>query len=317
MRKKGLILIIFVFSSFGLLLANNAKVNAELNIGHVKVDDTFSWNVNYDNSYLLGQNYIGQITQTIMQINEDNLIVELSYGTSYSSEMMFPQNALDYLPLGSQLDTLNVPGVEEIMRPISFITTDWEQQCDKWYDRDVLNTFTEVSWTWDRLYSYNGALRSVYIFEAQSINYNFNEPTAMNFSITYSAKNGFMIEYEFRLIGQDSGNYLNVSISLDSSSIGIGWSYWMGIIIAFIPTYGTVTLAGLGTFAVIYIKKRFERLAEEAEEEEYEEDDEELDEFEKVVKEEIKDYSFIRICSFCKAEVPEDSKICPECGGKK
>jgi len=319
MRKKGLILIIFLLASFGLLISNNVKVNGELNIGNLKVDDNFVWDVRYNNTYEPMMNFFGEITHTIEATNENNITIRLSYGTSYSSYLINPEMALDYLPMGFQVDILNQPGIEDIIKQISFITTDWEEQCDKWYSRDIMNTFTDVSWSWIRNYTYEGAFRSVYIFSASSVNYNFNEPTTMNFNITYSGKNGFMLFYDFELIGQDSGDSIDLSISLVSSTKAIGWSYLMKIIISFVPPYGMITLVGIGTFLSIAIKRYLKRLAERVEEEEYyeDDDDDEVDIYEKDIKEEVKDYTFFRICPFCKAEVPEDSEICPECGGKK
>lgn len=318
MRKKGLILIIFFITSFGLMISDNIKVNGELNIGRLKVDDSFTWDVVYNNTYEPALNFLGQITHTIEQINDDNLSIRLLYGTSSLSFFVEPQNALDYLPMGAQVDILHQPSIDEIILPLSIITTDWEEQRDKWYFRDILNTFTEVSWIWIRNYTYGGALRDFHIFGAKSVNYNFNEPTALNFNITYTTKNGFMFGYEFKLIGQDSGDTIDLSISLVSSTKVIGWSYSMKIIMTFTPTYGAITLVGGVTIGATYFKKRIEKIEEETEEEiDDVNDDEEIDEFEKIIKEEVTDYNFIRICSFCKAEVPEESDICPECGGKK
>ena len=314
MKRKGFVLIIFLLASFGFLISNNVKVCGALNIGNLKVDDTFTWLVNYNNTYLTMVNFMDQITFTIETINEDNLVVRMSYGTSYSSEFVYPQNALDYLPMGSQIDIVNQPGAESFILPLAMITTDWVEHRDKWYNRDIMNTFTQVSWTWNRIYNYEGALRSVYIFAAESINYNFNEPTAMNFSITYAEKNGLLLNYDFDLIGQDSGDTINLSITLVSSTKSIGWSYWMKLIVTFSTTYAPVSLVGGITLAIVLIRNRLKRL-EEIEEDE--DDEDETDDYEKDVKEDITDYSFIRICSFCKAEVPEESKICPECGGKK
>jgi len=319
MRKKGLILIIFLLASFGILISNNVKVNGELNIGNLKVDDTFVWDISYNNTYEPMMNFFGEITHTIETINEDNLTIRLSYGTSFSSYFIEPQNALDYLPMGFQLDILDQPSIEDIIKRISIITTDWEEQRSKWQYRDIMNSFTDVSWAWIRNFTYEGAFRSVYIFSASSVNYNFNEPTIMNFNITYSEINGFMLFYDFKLIGQDSGDSIDLAISLVSSTKAIGWSYSMKIIVAFVAPYGIITLLGIGTFSYLGIKRYFKRLAERDEEEynEDDDDDDELDIYEKDIKEEVKDYTFIRICPFCKAEVPEDSEICPECGGKK
>jgi hypothetical protein len=318
MRKKGLILIVFLLVSFGLFISNNIKVNGEINIGNIKEEDVFVWDIKYNNTYEPTANFFGEITHTIEAVNDDNLLIRMSYGTSYSSELIEPQNALDYLPMGFSVDILYQPGIEDIIKRISIITTDWEDHYEKWVNHDIMNYFSLVSWCWHRNFTYDGALRSIYNFSANSINYNFNEPTEMDFRITYTRKNGLMLFYDLELVGLNSDNFIDLSISLLSSTKAIGWSYLMKIIISFVSTYGLITLIGISTLTYVGIKKYIENLPEEEDYyDEYDDDDEEVDHFEKIIKEDVKDYSFIRICPFCKAEVPEDAEICPECGGKK
>ena len=329
---KNTILVVALGILFSVFIVPIANVQGARVVGGIKAGSYFKWNFNYT-----GTDEIGSSAVAFRNVDEFTLTVHSAsdgiFYTNYTDSGYRIQtpaigsyNALTKLPLGTagSHSTPTVLTLADVVAPIAMISVNWAEQYEYYVTDTSIVTIVNRNATHHTKYEFQGAWVDAHIFMGEVAQTHFGQDFTGYFRLVYSAKHGFMIEYEVYLESSTTSDVLAFTTSLVESNMGIGFSFFQNILVVFSATFGFQWVYSLALVGIIFVRKRLITVdyGEVAEDKEESEEDAELiqDEEGKIVtppQDLPEDYNFIYECPFCGAKHEKYEIVCPECGGKR
>lgn len=300
-------------------------------VGGIKAGSTFQWDFNYTGTDYIGSGVVSftnikWFSLTVTQVENDGSF-NLNYSDSgyrVRSPTINPNESLKMLPLGtggshSSVTTLTV---SDIIAPLSMISVDWKEQQEYYIHDSTIITLPNRNVTHHTKYPFQGAWVDAYIFAGNVSQTHFGENLNGYYRLVYSAKHGFMIEYEVKLESVSSSSVMAFTAILADSNMEIGFSFFQNILVGFGASFGFQWIYSLILIGIIYARRRFGTSDYGADAKDEETSDENIlsDEEGKIIapaKDLPEDYNFIYECPFCGEEFEEYKHVCPECGGRR
>lgn len=317
-NKKTLFLLLFFTISSISIIPTLFSVSAISHPIKVKENERIRWDFEYNGSYEVEFSSVEWVEIEITGVRSDFISVNCSDSDNNTENLKcYPQDILQFLPLGSNSSFVDEPGIIEIVGGLAVISTNWKDHFEKWYSSTDIVTITNRLGVHHLHYDFHGKNRDVYIFNGTISQNHFYRDLIGEFEVIYDSNTGILLELFVDLnVGYITQNLsFLLTFSAEESTISLSPPSIVALAIIAGTTFGLQGLIILVLVVGVYIKYRME-LKEKALDVVIKEESEEIDEKEEIKLEDI-DYDYVFNCPYCNAELKPEDNVCPECGGKR
>ncbi len=299
-------------------------------VGGIKAGSAFKWDFNYTGTDYVGFEVVAfrnirEFDLDVYQVQNDGNFI-LNYSDSshrIRTPIINPNDAMKMLPLGTSgsHSTVATLTVADIIAPISMINVNWKEQQEFYLHSPTITTIPQRNSTHHTKYPFQGAWVDVYIFQGKVAQSHFGESFNGHFYLVYSAKHGFMIEYNVTLESVSSSSVMAFTATLKESNMAIGYSFFQNFLVGFGASFGFQWIYSLILISIIYVRRRYSKIDYSTIEKDEENDENTIsDENGKIIppaQDLPEDYNFIYECPFCNEKFEKYEHICSKCGGKR
>ncbi len=327
-------LVILICLGVGTTISSISESQGAIVVGGIKAGSAFKWDFNYTGTDIVGLSVVAfanidsfELSVAQVQSNGDFNLNYSDSGYRVGTPIINPNDALKMLPLGTEGNhsSATTLKVADIIAPISMISVNWKEQQEFYIYSTTLSSIPRRNVTHHTKYPFQGIWADVYIFQGHVSQTHFGEEFIGYFRLVYSAKHGFMLEYEVNLSSVSSSSMMAFTITLTESNMSIGYSFFQNFLVGFCTSFGFQWIYSLILIGIIYAKKRFNKIdygVSSKDEEKLEEIEDDIltdEEGKKItpVRDIHKDYNFIYECPFCGEKFEKYERICSACGGKR
>jgi len=333
LASKGIIWAVVLCIGITVCISSITTVQGARVVGGIKAGSYFRWDFNYTGTEDVGSSAVGfqHIDWFSLTVSSETFSnFNLNYTDSQyriQTPVIDPEDALSMLPLGTSAShsTALTLTVADVIAPISMITVNWADQLEYYVTDPTITTIVNRNATHHTKYPFKGAWVDAYIFQGEVAQTHFGEDLNGYFRLVYSAKHGFMIEYEVYLESISSSDIMAFTAILSESNMEIGYSFFQNFLVGFCASFGFQWIYSLILLGIIWGRRRYMaidygKVVEDKEKLDETEGLPESDEEGKIIpppQDLPEDYNFIDECPFCGKKHEKYEDVCPECGGKR